>query len=197
MAQYGIHPNAQALIDAHQASVDPAVTRASLTQIDPEATAEAEEDFEATAGKLELGDDDKLLAVAVRGNALVGVVESADGSVRKVVGPWNDRYEAPTVSADVATRRATAERDARVAQETARLRSEADARIAEARAEEEARVAEEVAKIREQADADLEATVKEMDEDDGSESESSTPKPTRRSASSAKSQAPSPPDGDT
>lgn len=186
MAQYGIHPNAQSLIDAHQASVDPAVTRASLTQIDPEATKEAEDDMDAAGGKLELEDDDKLLAVAVRGNALVGVVENAQGNVRKVVGPWNDRYEAPTLSADAVTRRATAERDSKVAQETARLRAEADAKIAEARAEQDARVAEEVAKIKEQADADLEATVKEMDDDSESES-SAAPKPTRRSASSVKS----------
>jgi hypothetical protein len=180
--QYGVHSNAQELIDAHQASVDPALTRAQLAQIDPEATAEAKDDLDAAAGKLDLAEGDEVVDVAVRGNALVAVVQDAAGNTRKVVGPANDKYKPPTLAPAEEQRRAEINRDQQVAAETRRLRAEADAKIAEARAAEDQRVSEEIAKIKEEKDKELASKVEELESDAES---SDAPKRQKRSSPSS------------
>lgn len=157
-SQYGEYQNAEELVRAHQTGADPAVRRASLTQIDVEAT--------DALRKKGLGDVEKkfkdvpdgwlLETFAVRGNAIVGVFVDEQGLYHKLVTGANDRYAEARLTPGEATDRAAAARDRRVALETARLRAEADERIAEARAEEEARIQKELEKIRKNADAELE-----------------------------------------
>ena len=155
MEQYGVHPNAQALIDAHRASRDPGVLRAGMTQINPEATDEANADLEATAGKFENATGD-LVNAAVRGNALIGVfLDPVTGEYSKAVAPWSDAYKPPVISQEAAEERAAYLREEHVRVETEKLRIEADDKIAEARAAEDARIAEALTQINEEADAKL------------------------------------------
>jgi hypothetical protein len=132
-SQYGPYPNAEALIVAHQGSQDPALRRAMLTQVDPDATDDFEhEDAEAS---FELDEGEKLLSYAVRGNALVGVVENENGDWRKAVTGANDQYEAPKLTAGEQAAKAQAEAQAELQREAARLRDEMELKVAELRVE--------------------------------------------------------------
>jgi hypothetical protein len=181
-AQYGIYPNADEMIRAHRAALDPAVTRASLVQIDEEATKEAQQDLAAAASKAELKDTDTVLGVAVRGNALSIVYVDQDGWTHKTVTGWTDQYESPELTPAEEAIRAEARRDAIVRAETTRLQAEADAQIAEAKAEADAKVAEEVAKIQEEAQAEVEAAHEAAAE----EAEEPTPAQAKAKAGGAK-----------
>lgn len=146
--QYGIFANAEEMINAHRAGVNHAVVKAQLLREDPEATAEARADLDASADKLDLLPGDKLVDCAVRGNALVGVVEDEQGRLRKVVGGWNSDYEAPKLS-DAERARAD-EAKARLAEQTeiARLRASHEKEMAEFRAEAERRLVEALEEVK-------------------------------------------------
>jgi hypothetical protein len=155
MSQYGIHSNAEEMIADHRARLDPALSKASLMAINEEETAKANEDLDAVGKKFDVGDDEIVLGATVRGNAVIAVIEDANGFTRKELAGWTDDYKAPKLTAQEKAVRAQWEKDNLVRQETTRLRAEADAKIAEVEAEENARVAEEIAKIRENADKQL------------------------------------------
>jgi hypothetical protein len=80
-----------------------ALERAQLQMPDETATAEANTDLAGTAAKFELGADEELIAAAVRGDALIGVIQHADGRTRKAVVGNSPAYQAPELSpADLA-----------------------------------------------------------------------------------------------
>jgi len=165
MEQYGVHPNAQALIDAHRASRDPGVLRAGMTQMDPEATAEANDDLQATAAKFPDAQGD-LVSTAVRGNAIIGVfLDPLTGAYSKQVAPWSDSYKPPVISQEAAEERAAYLREEHIRVETEKLRVDADQKIAEARAAEEARISEELQRITEEADTKLQDAKQQAMED--------------------------------
>jgi hypothetical protein len=186
-AQYGVFPNADEMIRAHRASIDPAVTRASLLSLDEEATAEANEDLDALADKVDgLAEGDTIIGAAVRGNALVVVFVDEQGWTHKAVGGWTDKYEAPELTPAEVTLQAEAKRDALVRTETARLQAEADAQIAEAKAEADARVSEAVAQIAEDAQAEVTAAQEAAAEGDDSGEPEDKPAAKKRSSRAKK-----------
>lgn len=171
-SQFGPYQNAEELIRSHQASIDPGLRRAGLSRVDEEATAKLTEDMAATAKKFkDAPAGSELESVAVRGNAIVGVFSTPDGSLVKRVMGANDKFGRELTPADKAAR-ASAQADAQVAQETARLRADVEARVAEARAEAEEQLAAELEKIQEQAQKDVEkaqeAAAKEAEKSAGS-----------------------------
>lgn len=157
-SQYGTYQNAEDLIRSHQATIDPSLRRAGLSQIDGKATEKLREEGLDKVGKRfkDAPRDAELVDFAVRGNALVGVFLDANGTYHKAVTGANDRYTEAQEAGDQALLRARARADQRVAEETARLNAEVEERVAEARAEAEAKVSSELAKIREQAEKDVE-----------------------------------------
>lgn len=155
MSQYGVHANADDMIRHHQRSYAPALRRANLTVIDEDATKafKADGDWTAKAAKvLGLSDSDKVLDVAVRGNALVAVVENENGYTRKEVGPANDSYVEPTLSPVEAADRAELEGSRLFSEQSRALRADAELQLAEYKAELDAHMTERLAQIKEEAD---------------------------------------------
>lgn len=157
VAQYGIHSNAQELIEAHRRSVNPAVQKASLLQVDEEATAEARDDLDDVASRFDLDDDVKVLDVAVRGNALIAAVEHPNGFIEKLVTGWNDKYVAPKLTPEQEADQVKSASDAQVAREVARLRAEFDQRLAEAKDDLSAQLSEQFARLRDDAASEVAA----------------------------------------
>lgn len=148
LSQYGIHANAQEMIDAHRRSISPAYRKAALLPVDEEATAEVLEDLDALREKFGLADDVQVLTAAVRGNALVAAVEYPSGVIEKVVTGANSKYVPPKLTPE---QEADAERsaaDAEVARQVALLRAEFEQQLAEARDDLTAQLGEEMAKLR-------------------------------------------------
>lgn len=136
MSQYGIHSNAQEMIDAHKDSVDPAVEVASMLQEDPEETDKARKDLAATAKKFDLDADEELVGATVRGNAVVGVIENqVTGHTYKRVAAWNEAYKPPKLTPAQRARLVEQEAATLQAREIEALRREADAKLARARDE--------------------------------------------------------------
>jgi hypothetical protein len=152
--QYGAYTNVEELIRVHQASIDPAVRRVGMTRVDEEATA-ALDLGEAEGRFKDIPEGWTLEAAAVRGNAISGVFVDETGNLHKRVTGANDRYKEPVLTPDEQVAAERAKADARVAQATAELRREADAKIAEVRQKEEERIAAELDKLRESAAQDV------------------------------------------
>ena len=144
--QYGEFQNAEELIRAHSASQDPALRRALLAPVDLEATEEVKGDLKAAAGKFDLAEGEKVVDAAVRGNALVAVIDAGNGQLYKAVTGANDDYEAPAVTPAEAAATAQADADRKLQAEAAKLRQENELEIAEMRADLEAQQAEALAK---------------------------------------------------
>jgi hypothetical protein len=180
-SQYGEFQNAEDLIRAQRTNVDPALNRASLSPIDVEATAEAKEDIEAATADLELAEGEKVVDVAVRGNALIAVIEDARGGLSKAVTGANDKYEPPVLSPAEAATAAQADYDRKLAAEAARLRQENELQIAEMRADLEAQQAEAIEKVKADLQSDLEDAQAEA-------AEESAPKAAPKAKAPAKSE---------
>lgn len=155
---YGIMPNAESMILAHKAQMDPAVAHASLMERDEEATAEVRDDLQAVADKLEL-EDGVVLDASVRGHALVALWQPANGAAVKVVGPYDDKYEGPTLTPQQQMDEADRQRERLLAEETSKLRAQAELRLAEHRREVDTWMAEQMQEIQEQARAAVEEAV--------------------------------------
>jgi hypothetical protein len=151
--QYGQFESAEELIRYHYSTVDPNLQSVLLHQENPEATTEANEDLDATAGKFDLREGEQLLGAAVRGHALVGVIQQPDGRTRKAVVGYTDKYKEPELGAEARAARAQAEADREAMEKTAELRAEAQKKIEQARREAEEYVAKETLKIQEDAQA--------------------------------------------
>lgn len=128
--------NAEELIRAHNASQSRAVSQASLLPVNGEATAELDLD---NVGE-EAGGN--VIAAAVRGNAIVAVVEDETGRTYKTVVPANDKYVAPAEDPAEAAAMEQAKADIDLQAELARQRAEFDQKIAEMRAEFEEKLGE-------------------------------------------------------
>jgi hypothetical protein len=179
--QYGEFQNAEGLIQAHKSGIDPALTRALLSPVDLEATTEANESLKDTAGEFDLEEGQTLVSAAVRGNALVGVVENEDGSLSKVVTGANEDYEPPKLTPVEAAAAAQADYDRKLAAEAARLRQENELQIAEMRADLEAQQAEAIEKVKADLQSDLEDAQAEA-------AEESAPKAAPKAKAPAKSE---------
>jgi hypothetical protein len=177
-SQYGEFQNAEDLIRATQASADPALRRASLSPLDAEATAEAKEDL--GAADFELAEGEKVIDVAVRGNALIGVIEDANGNWRKAVTGANEDYEPPALTPAEQAAAAQADFDRKLAVEAARLRQENEIQLAEMRADLEAQQAEALEKAKAELSKDLESAQEEAAK------EAEAPAPAKRASGAAK-----------
>lgn len=150
-SRFGEHLNADELIRAHAASVDPALQKVLGYKTDDEATEKVEADLDAHAGKFSLAEGETLVSAAVHGNALVGVIETPDGRHRKQVVGYTDDFAGVKLTPAEQEAYARAQAEGQVASETAKVREAAAAQVAEAEAEIERETSEKIAKI--QADA--------------------------------------------
>ena len=148
--QYGIHPNAEALLAAHRASFDPALEAALLKPVDQEATDELD------LSEIEPAQGGKVTAAAVRGGVIVYVAEGEDGRSYKAVQA--EDHEPPVKPADVAVSEAAVTVNANIEAKVAEFRESLQEAAAEAMASvrEEAQAAE-----AEAAEAEAEATTEE------------------------------------
>jgi hypothetical protein len=178
-SQYGEFQNAEDMIRAHQSMADPALRRAQLTDVDEEATGDL--DLEDAEAMFDLEEGEKLVDYRVRGNALVGVVESSNGRLDKVVTGANERYEPPALTPAEAAAKAQADHDVALAREAAKLRQEMELKIEEMRQDLQAENAEALAKLQEEKAAELESAQEEA----AAEAEAAAPKP--KSTAKAKS----------
>lgn len=128
VGQYGVHPNAEALVNAHRAASDPALERAQMTAIDAEKTAELD------LSEIEAEQGGEVLDAAVRGNAIVYVAEGEDGRTYKGILPHSDKYKAPAGSAQANAERAALQGDVELARKGAEIQAKIDAEVEEARA---------------------------------------------------------------
>ena len=156
LTRYGLEPNAEDLIQAVQASVDPAVVAAGLKPRDEEATEALDlDEVEEKAGF-------PVLSAAVRGTkregqALVVVAEDSTGRTFKDVFPLDDRWKGPPETAAQAAYRKEMRERLRQAHEAEQAMEGIEEKVAEARAEAQAEAAEEIAKIKEEHAAEIEA----------------------------------------
>lgn len=151
LAAHGILGNAEDMIRAHRASIDRSAIKAMLVHEDDEASVEANDDLDAAAEKLGILPDsgDTLIAVAVHGNALVGVVENElSGLTRKVIGPWNEKYVPPKLTQQEKIEVEQAREHHAVAVEITRLREAHEVEMAQFRADAETQLAEALSEIR-------------------------------------------------
>lgn len=164
--QYGPFPNASELIRAHHASIDPAVQRLGNTPVDEDATLElkSHKGWEReVAEKVGLPKGSTVLDASVRGNGLSVVYVDPLGATRKAAGAANDRYVEPTLTPYEAKVRAAAQHDSEVNIEVARLRAQAEARIAAAADEIDAQVSLAIEDIKAAAQARLERALVEAE----------------------------------
>lgn len=182
--QYGVHPNAEALIEAHRATMDPALQKASLLAPDAEQTFEAKSDMKAAAKKLGVKDGEgEIVDVSVRGNALIGVVEYPDGTVGKVVGGWTDDYTPPRLTPEQAEASARAQADAEQSRAIQRLEVEFQSKLQDTIVEMREEMTSEIDKIRQQAEKEQARAVEAAQKD--SESDTSSRSSSRRGRSSS------------
>jgi hypothetical protein len=182
-AKVGEHANAEDLITAHRASIDRDVARASLAPIDQGATDAL--DLEA----LKVAKGERVIAAAVRGGIVIGVVEDENGTVlpkRKFDIPADARKastlqqqtggpkragEPPVSAEEQAERMRTAKAEADEAAAAAQMSAQA--------AEEKARVAaaeQAAAKAAGEADEDTVRISAEDAEAEKAQAEQGTPK---------------------
>lgn len=179
--QYGVHANAEGLIESHRTSQNPALQKALLTPVDNDATAEAKSDLKATAGKLKnIPEDSEVVDAAVRGNALVAVVQHPNGELEKVIGGWTDDWDAK-LTPEQKVEQATAESERHVQQEIARLQAEMAQQLDDQKVELQTEMQEEIAKVREEAQKEVESAQSEAADatEDASSSDPSQAKPAR------------------
>lgn len=153
--EFGIHSDAESLIEAHRRAQNPALRAASLLQVDADATEEAKKDLKGSAKKLGLDDDAVLTDVTVRGHALIGVVEFPNGAAHKVVGGWDDDYTEPRMTPAEAADAAAAQREAALDREVANLRQDFAEKFADLQNEHQTELSEAIAKIRESAEKEI------------------------------------------
>lgn len=151
-ARFGEHLNADELIRANNAQYDPALQRVLGTATNEEETEKVTADLPSWESKFNLRDGESLLAAAVHGHALVGVIEMPDGRHRKAVIGYTESYVEPTLNPGEKAQVERAKVEGEVAAETQRIRDERDRRVREAAAEAEREEQEAIAQIR--ADAD-------------------------------------------
>jgi hypothetical protein len=136
--QYGIHPNAEALLNAHRANVDPALEAALLKPVDEEATADLD------PSEIEPAKGGTVQTAVVRGGVIVYVAEGEDGRLYK--GVQAEGHEPPSGDADAAVSQAAATVNANIEKKVAEYRAELNEAAAEAmagvREEAEAKVVE-------------------------------------------------------
>lgn len=155
-ALYGQHLNCTDLILANDARYDPAVQRVLADATDEEATAEVMKHLGKYKGRFDLREGEKLIAAAVHGAALAGVIELPDGRHRKAIAPYDEEaYEPPVLSEAEEAQRVRAQQATAVAAETQRIRDEQLERVEEARREAQATADAEIAKIREESEAEV------------------------------------------
>jgi hypothetical protein len=178
-AQYGVHPNAEALIESHRASQNPALQKTALLPVDADATEEAKSDLKAAAGKLDVPEEAELVDVTVRGNALVGVVQHPNGELEKVIGGWTDDWEAK-LTPEQKVQQAQAESERHVQSEVARLQADFAQQLDDAKAELQQEMSEQIAAVREEAQKDVEKAQSDVaDEGAASSDPSQTAQKTR------------------
>lgn len=136
--QYGIHPNAEALLAAHRASIDPALEAALLKPVDAEATADLD------PSEIEPAQGGTVQTAVVRGGVIVYVAEAEDGRLYK--GVQAEDHEPPVKSPEVAVTEAAATVNANI-----------EAKVAEFRAELQEQAAEAMEGVREEAQEKVEA----------------------------------------
>lgn len=166
---YGVYGNAEELIRAHMAAQDPAVKKASLLPVDSEATAEL--DLDKLTNDVE--GDGEVVAAAVRGNAIVCVVEDEGGRTYKTVLPADDSYAPPAADSNSAIREA-AKLDVEHRDKLAALRAEQAQQLADERERLDEEFAAEAAKLREEQKKRLEKVKAEVA--DAEEAPKPTPK---------------------
>lgn len=187
--QYGIHANAEEMIEAHRRSINPALQKASLIQVDAEATEEAKSDLKAAGKKLGLRDGQTLIDVTVRGNAVIGVVEEEDGYVHKAVAGWTDDWVPPVLTPDQAAAQAQADQESLIRHEVDKLKAEYQGDLNDAITDLTTNFNEQLAKIRADAAKEVEkAQAKaEREADRASSSSSRSSGGRKKSASRRKS----------
>lgn len=166
VGRFGDYASAEDLIRHQAALVDPALQKVLNTPLNEDATVDAQGRIKELGSRFDLAEGEELVDVAVRGNALVGVIEQADGRRRKALTGWDDDWEPPALT-DEEKRRTEAARAVREADEQiARIRSAADEEIRKAEEAAAAEIAEKKAAIRkatEDALADADAAIAEAD----------------------------------
>lgn len=155
--QYGEHANAQDLIRAHAATIDPALQKVLARPTDDDATATVKENLAEHEGKFDLREGESLLDAAVHGAALVGVIEDKWGRTRKKVVAFLDSYVPPRLTEKEQRDADRAREEGEVQAETSRIREETQRRVEEARQQAEAEADEEIARIKAEADARVKA----------------------------------------
>lgn len=168
--QYGMHPNAEALVLAHQASLDPALEAASLKPVDAEATKELD------PSSIEPERGGRVLDAVVRGGVIVYVAEGTDGrSYKGIQAP--DDADLPQEDPSTAGLRAATKAEAKMAQLAATANANIEAKVAEFRAELQQQAAEALAEERESLQEEAQKAAEEAQEQAEEGEEQSTEPP--------------------
>lgn len=146
--QYGVHPNAEALLAAHRANLDPALEAASGKQIDGDATAKLD------LSKIEPERGGVILSASVRGNAIVYVAEGEDGRTYKGMAPYNKSYAPPAEDPNEAAGRAAMRKETEYSHIAAVVNMNVEAEVEAFRAKLNEQAAEVLAKAREDLNED-------------------------------------------
>ena len=174
---YGFSPNVEELVRANNLATTQAVREASLLPADQAATDEldlADLEGKTTVSGITPSEVGKVIAAAQRGDAIVVVVEMADGRTLKDVIPASDSYTAPQEPAAVVAARAQQSADAEMAARVQELREEMAVELAKLRTEMEVKQGEEITKLQEESGEKVTAAVEEAEKAEAEEAAPAT-----------------------
>lgn len=176
--QYGLTGNAEDLIQANRSAYPAELRAASLLPVNEPATNEL--DLEGLGGKLDIGDESRVLDAAVRGDQVIAVVETQSGHIYKQVLSTDDagvdlgqvprgmRYHTPRNIEDPAFESIQAQ--VRVNQIIAQARVEAEQIIQDAREQAQQEAAEKaqsaIQEAQEEAQQEAEQQAQEAEQED-------------------------------
>jgi len=177
-ATHRISPNAEELIAANNASYSSALREASYLPVDEDKTDALEVESlgsKTTVSGKKVSDIGTPLSAAVRGHAVVVVIEQPDGNVVKEVIPHSKHYVAPKETPAEAAVRQTAMSNAALTKEVEELRGEMAAKLAELEQKYSAEAGKRISKAQSEADAAVaeahDEAAKEAEEGSGEDDE--------------------------
>jgi gas vesicle protein len=176
IAKGGVTSNAESLIEANQARLTPGYVAVQVRAVDSAATDEL--DLEQLASDAGLPEDHKVVAAAVRGNAISFVAEDANGRAYKDVYFPNEA-DAPTEAAAQAAHRESVAAEGDFQAEVAQARAKAEKELADALADIQRETAEQIAKARDEANERIAKAMEEAEQSDeeGSQGNAGDPTP--------------------
>lgn len=155
--QFGVHQNAEQLLQAHRARRDPAIAAASLKALDAKATDELD------LTKIKVPDGHTVEAASVRGGQVLYVAFDPYGNHYKGIEPYEKgKQSGPVESVVDATARAYDSAAVEIREATVEQVAEVEAKVAEFRAKELEKLGK---KLRDESEKTTEKTVADAEKE--------------------------------